>query len=884
MVKQLLYRNRLKTGLLTNKSILLVSFMIALLILGVKQLDWFTPLELLAFDWMTRSRPEIGIDPRLLVIEITETDIQTQKRWPLPDQVVAYLLESLSKHQPAVIGLNIPRHIPFEPGHENLLTQLKQPNVMVITTLGSKRVTPTPPPSNVPPERVGFNDLVLDTDRVVRRNLMYAVNTKGKVLTAFSTNLALHYLRQQEIYSQNTSKNPEQFELGKATFLPLKPNSGGYQNVDASGYQIMLNYRSGRKVSRTVTLQDALNQQINPSWIKGKIVLIGTTATSVKNTFPTPYSAVDDEKVHMAGVFIHAHIISQLLTAAMGKPEITKTGIAQSIWSKKYHAMFTFWPEKVEILWILTWALLSLSLAWRLQHPLVLMLVTFAGIGSLIVISYILFLKGVWIPIAAPLAGFIVTGSSITLFKLMYNMFYDALTHLPNRYLFTRYLVKQQYKQINNHAVLLLHLDRFKVVNMVLGHHKGELLLIAFQIRLTKLLSKQMVYIHAIARVSEDEFAILFINFKRKTMIIRLANRIQRKMQIPFDLKEEEVFTQVNIGIAFERIKEQRDLLKDAQTAMYQARALEKTQPAVFETAMETDAIAQFELERDLRHSVTPKIYSSIPHNTAALKQTLSPHCAKSTFPNLPEFVVHYQPIIHLKTGDIAGFEALVRWQHPTRGLVRPDQFIPIAEQTGLIIPIGEWVLRQACQQTYQWQQLFAEHQSLIISVNLSGKQFGLVDLTKRVEQVLKETQLSPDRLKLEVTETVVMKDFKTAIDLLLELKSLDIKLSMDDFGTGYSSFEYLTRFPMDTLKIDKSFVGEMDHQAEKVAIVETIISLSHHLHMDVIAEGIETIEQLKLLHQLNCEYGQGYFFARPLPANEAEALLKNTPHSRFLV
>ena len=884
MFKQLLHRHRLKIGLVTSKSMFLVSFMIALLVLGVRQVGWFTPLELLAFDWMTRSRPEIGVDPRLLIVEITEADIQTQQHWPFSDQIISYLLETLSKQQPAVIGLDIPRPIPFEPGHEDLLTQLEKPNVMVITTLGSARITPTPPPSNVPPERVGFNDLVLDTDRVVRRNLMYAMNTNGEVLTSFSTNLAVYYLlHQHKVYMQNTSDNPEQIELGKAIFLPLKPNSGGYQNVDASGYQIMLNYRAGKKVAHTVTLQDVLNRKVPPEWVKNKIVLIGTTAASVKNTFPTPYSAVDDEKVHMSGVLIHAHIISQLLTAALGEPEITEVGIAPSLWSKKYYATLTFWPEKVEIIWILAWSLVGLLIAWKLQHPIGLIATTLTGIGTLFISSFILFMKGVWIPVAAPFVGFVITGSSIMLFKLMYNMFYDVLTHLPNRYLFIHRLQKRQYRKMHPNAVLVLHLDRFKVINMVLGHNKGDLLLIAFQTRLIKLLDRQVNYVHSIARVSEDEFAILLINFKRQNTIARLASNIQRKMQTSFNLKSDEVFTQINVGIAFESPIEQRDLLKDAQTAMYQARALENTKPAIFETAMETDAIAQFHLERDLRHSValgTPK--------TNVVKTASSPisSCTKYTsdFPDLTEFVVHYQPLIHLKTGHIAGFEALVRWQHPVRGLVRPDQFIPIAEQTGLIIPIGEWVLHQACQQTYQWQQQFPQHASLIISVNLSGKQFGLVDLTKRVERVLTQTQLAPNRLKLEVTETVVMKDFKTAIDLLLELKSLDIKLSMDDFGTGYSSFEYLTRFPMDTLKIDKSFVGEMDHQAEKIAIVETIISLSHHLHMDVIAEGVETLEQLKLLHQLNCEYGQGYFFAKPLPANEAETLLKDASPSQFVL
>ena len=238
------------------------------------------------------------------------------------------------------------------------------------------------------------------------------------------------------------------------------------------------------------------------------------------------------------------------------------------------------------------------------------------------------------------------------------------------------------------------------------------------------------------------------------------------------------------------------------------------------------------------------------------------------------ELLTYYQPFISLETGNIAGFEALIRWQHPEHGLVSPGKFIPVAEDTDLIIPIGQWILQEACQQMQRWHTKFALQSPLIISVNLSGRQFTQPDLVHHIEQTLNETGLPGEFLKLELTESILMDDVSSVIDTLNQMKGLNLKISIDDFGTGYSSLSYLHRFPIDTLKVDRSFVMNIDDLGEDHAIVETIITLGHHLGMDVIAEGIETAGQAQKLTALSCEYGQGYFFAKPLPAKEAEALL----------
>ncbi|PSB14150.1 diguanylate cyclase, partial [filamentous cyanobacterium Phorm 46] len=317
-----------------------------------------------------------------------------------------------------------------------------------------------------------------------------------------------------------------------------------------------------------------------------------------------------------------------------------------------------------------------------------------------------------------------------------------------------------------------------------------------------------------------------------------------------------EVFVTASIGIAVggeptAPSREQPEhLLRDAHTAMYRAKALGTGRYQVFNASMHDLALERLQLETDLRMAVKRR-----------------------------EFLLHYQPFVSLTSGKIIGFEALVRWQHPQRGLISPVKFIPVAEETGAIVPLGEWVLEEACRQLRLWEGMFDFDRPLIMSVNLSGKQFAQPDLVDRIQAILGATGLNAESLKLEITESVVMDDVESAIAVLKQMKALNVKLGIDDFGTGYSSLSYLSRFPTDTLKVDKSFVGLMElGEGENVAIVRTIVALAHALGMDVIAEGVETAAQLARLRAIGCEYGQGYFFAKPLPSDEATALMASEP------
>ena len=433
--------------------------------------------------------------------------------------------------------------------------------------------------------------------------------------------------------------------------------------------------------------------------------------------------------------------------------------------------------------------------------------------------------------------------------RLVHNAFHDGLTGLPNRDLFIDHLklaiARRRRNEDYRFSVLFLDLDRFKIVNDSLGHYMGDQLLVHFAHRLEACLRPG----DTVARLGGDEFTILLEDLKDPSEPKKVAERIQQALGIPFDLNGNMVFTTASIGIVrgvgYEKPE---SILRDADTAMYQAKLQGRMQTELFDEGMHNRAVRLLELETDLRRAVERQ-----------------------------EFVVHYQPIVSLDTFKVCDFEALVRWEHPERGLISPDEFIPLAEDTGLIIPIGQWVLREACRQMREWQDCYPCDPPLSVSVNLSGKQFLQPDLTEQMKQILDETGLDARCLRLEITESVVMKNPEAAADLLKQLRALGIGISMDDFGTGYSSLSYLHRFPISTLKIDRSFVSRMQDSTENLEIVRTIILLAQSLGIDVTAEGIETVEQLGQLRALGCESGQGYYFSRPMNVEATEELLSNT-------
>jgi len=430
--------------------------------------------------------------------------------------------------------------------------------------------------------------------------------------------------------------------------------------------------------------------------------------------------------------------------------------------------------------------------------------------------------------------------------QLRHQVYHDELTGLPNRILLMerlrRAIDKQKHQEDYLFALLFLDLDRFKVINDSLGHACGDRMLKAIASRLQTCLRPG----DTIARLAGDEFTLLLEAIADEQEARQIAEQIQQQLALPFCLGEHEVITSASIGIAWSAIDYEypEDVLRDADTAMHRAKTL-GTRMEMFDPSMHGHAMARLQIEIDLRKALERQ-----------------------------ELRVFYQPIVSLKTGKITGFEALVRWQHPTSGMIPPIKFIPVAEETGLICAIGWWVLRQACQQTRHWQERFPSDPPLTISVNVSGKQFTQSNLIEQVDQILQETGLPPTSLKLEITESVLVENAEAAAAVICHLRAMGIQFSIDDFGTGYSSLSYLHRLPIDTLKIDRSFVNNVDCEPEKIEIIRTIVALAWNLGMNVVAEGVETKTQMYQLQALKSEYAQGYFFSKPTDSEAAEALL----------
>ncbi len=431
--------------------------------------------------------------------------------------------------------------------------------------------------------------------------------------------------------------------------------------------------------------------------------------------------------------------------------------------------------------------------------------------------------------------------------QLMYMALHDSLTGLPNRVLLMEQLEKALKWSKNNSdyhfAVLFIDCDRFKVVNDSLGHLAGDRLLTFISHRLDLCLRS----VDTLFRLGGDEFTILLEHIDGIEDAIQTAERIQHQLIAPFHVDGHEVFIGASIGIVFgtSEYDQSEHLLRDADAAMYCAKDLGKGRYRVFDAGMHVRAVNFLQLETDLRRAL-----------------------------DRSEFRVYYQPIIDLQRNSIAGFEALLRWHHPERGIVPPAEFIPAAEETGLIVPIGAWVLREACMQLRQWHQEFPQHSALTIAVNISVRQFSQANLLEQIDSILRDTQLDSRFLKLEITESTIVENYQAAKAILEAFKSRQIQLSIDDFGTGYSSLSHLHQLPVDLLKIDRAFVDPIDENSSEREIVRAIVTLAHSLNMSVIAEGVETAVHVEQLKKLDCEFGQGYYFSKPLDLDRATELI----------
>jgi diguanylate cyclase (GGDEF)-like protein len=435
--------------------------------------------------------------------------------------------------------------------------------------------------------------------------------------------------------------------------------------------------------------------------------------------------------------------------------------------------------------------------------------------------------------------------------KLAHDALHDALTGLPNRTLLSQRLAQiisaVQISPDDRFAVLYIDLDRFKIINDSLGHLAGDEFLVTIAHRLHQCLREQDL----VARLGGDEFTVVLERVHDTKEAIHIAERILEVLCAPLDLKGHLIYPSASIGIAIGSVAYQNatDLLRDADLAMYEAKKTGKACYALFSADLYTQTFQFLQIE-------------------SALRQALERQ----------EFCLHYQPLVSLNSGSLIGFEALIRWQHSEKGFISPGEFIPIAEETGFIIPLGEWVLREACRQLRQWQQAFPDREHLIVSVNLSSKQLRQPEFMAMLDRILADTGLAGQFLKLELTESMLVDDIERVLQTLHEIRSRNIQLSIDDFGTGYSSLSYLPRFPINTLKIDRSFTSRMVDDAENLEIVRAIVSLARSIGLEIVAEGIETPQQITQLQTLGCGYGQGYWLSKPLDSQSATKLIAECP------
>lgn len=434
--------------------------------------------------------------------------------------------------------------------------------------------------------------------------------------------------------------------------------------------------------------------------------------------------------------------------------------------------------------------------------------------------------------------------------EIEHQAFHDKLTGLPNRALFMDRLdfaVSKLQRSMEGVAVLFIDLDNFKLVNDSLGHDEGDALLVGVSKRLEEAIRPG----DTVARLGGDEFTVILENLNSPDEAMEVAKRILANLREPIQLGGRMSFACASIGISYTKDQSTSgtELLKNADIAMYRAKAGGKSNYLLFDAGMEDFALERLELETSLRKALEQK-----------------------------EIYVVYQPLVGLEESSLMGAEALARWTHPTRGNISPGQFIPIAEETGLIIPIGYWILEEACRQAKQWCDEFGS--DFVISVNLSGKQLQRDDVVDRIREILERTQLSPRCLKLEITESVLMEDRSDIVTKMTEIKSLGVQLALDDFGTGYSSLSTLRLFPIDTLKIDRAFISRLGEEDGALAIVEAILVLAKTMQMDVIGEGVETQPQEEIIRSLGCKAGQGYLYDKPLSGEDFEARLRETKRS----
>ncbi|OYQ62306.1 hypothetical protein B9G53_22815 [Pseudanabaena sp. SR411] len=832
---------------------------IYLLVFGLRWLGWLQPTEWAAFDLYIQIRPTEPVDERIIIVGVQESDIRYLGNWPASDRILARILSKIRDQKPKVIGLDLYRDIPVGDGYAELEQIFKTtPNLIGIEkSIGDRFSTVIdPPPALKALGQVSANDVIVDPDGRLRRALLYPMPDGNEGLPSLGLAIALRYLKDQGI-EPKSSESGGYLQLGKAIFQPLESTDGGYIRIDAGGYQVLMNYHGSSQKFRCISLEDILENRIDPQLMRDRIVLIGPQAGSLNDVFYTPYSSnFITSPAQMSGVEFQANIVKLILGAALDN-----------------RPLFRVWSDIWEEIWIAGWAITGAAIIWIFSTRRLIFLTgtVILSIGFLVGGSYVLFLSGWWIPIAPALLTYI--GSMLVMQSYMYvsrlrelnsalsdsiellahDASHDALTGLPNRNLFMD-RVEHAIKYSKRHssylfAIFFIDLDRFKMINDSLGHNVGDLFLQA----IAEILQGCLRSIDTVARLGGDEFTILVDDIQDVSEALMVADRILNKFLAPIIIKGEAIFPSASIGIVISTPDYDNcvDLLRDADIAMYRAKSSGKGRYILFDQEMYEQTLRLTQLESELHYALEHQ-----------------------------EFELYYQPIVSLETDKLSGFEALIRWKNPKRGFISPIEFIPLAEDTGLIVAVGDWVLKEACHQLKTWLHKFPEAANLKMSINLASHQIREPDLLEKLDVILAETGIDGGSIRLEITESTLMDQGEQTINKLAQLRARNIQLSIDDFGQGYSSLSYLHRFPINILKIDRAFVEQMTDGGENIEIVRTITMLAHTLNMSVVAEGVETQQQVEILKKLGCEFGQGYLFSRPLTAIAAEQVIANSIHA----
>lgn len=826
-----------------------------LLIFGLRWLGWLQPSEWAAFDLFIQLRPSEPVDERIVIVGVQESDIRYLGKWPASDRVLAQILRKIRDQKPKVIGLDLYRDIPVGEGYEELDKVFKTtPNLIGIEkSIGDRfNTTIAPSPTLKALGQVSANDVIVDPDGRLRRAFLFPTPEGNEGLPSLGLAVSMAYLKDRGIEPQSSPSG--YFQLGKTVFKPLENTDGGYIRTDAGGYQILMNYHGPSLKFRQVSIEDLLENRISPTLMRDRIVLIGAQTPSLNDIFYTPYSSnFITSPTQISGVEVQANIIKMVVGAVLDD-----------------RPLFKVWTDVWEEIWIASWSIIGASIIWLFATR---RLVLLAGsvlffTGLLLGSTYLLFLGGWWIPVAPCLFTYI--GSMLVMQSYIYvarlrelnsaltdsiellahDASHDALTGLPNRNLFMD-RVEHAIRYSKRHpeylfAIFFIDLDRFKMINDSLGHNVGDQFLKA----IASVLQDCLRSIDTVARLGGDEFTILVDDIQDASEALVVAERIFNKFLSPVFIQGEAIFPSASIGIVISTQDYDNcvDLLRDADIAMYRAKSLGKGRYTLFDQEMYEQTLRLTQLESELHYALEHQ-----------------------------EFELYYQPIVSLETSKLSGFEALIRWKNPKRGFISPIEFIPLAEDTGLIVAVGDWVLKEACQQLQVWLDKFPEASNLKMSINLASHQIREPDLLDKLDAILAQTNVDGSSIRLEITESTLMDQGEQTINKLAQLRARNIQLSIDDFGQGYSSLSYLHRFPINILKIDRAFVNQMSDGGENIEIVRTITMLAHTLNMSVVAEGVETQQQVEILQKLGCEYGQGFLFARPLPAAAAEQWICNS-------